>query len=208
MIKGRAHAKSRRAARFLQRGAIMADAKNAASGVQHGATAAGWQLAWGVLLILSGVLAVSMPGIAALATAIVFAWLLIFGGAFEIVYAIQTRGRDGFGWKLASGILTLVLGIAILVVPIAGVASLALMVGAFLFAGGITRTMLALRLKPRSGWGWILFDGLLSIGVAILIAIGWPQSSLAFIGLLTGFSLIATGVWRILLRHHLAAATK
>ena len=72
--------------------------------------------------------------------------------------------------------------------------------GAFLFASGITRTVLAFRLKPQRGWGWILFDGLLSIGLALLIAIGWPQSSLAFIGLLTGFTLILTGIWRIMLR--------
>jgi uncharacterized membrane protein HdeD (DUF308 family) len=180
----------------------MANAKDATPGAPLGVSGGGWQVVWGVLLIVSGILAVSMPGIAALATALIFAWLLIFGGGFEIVYAIQTRSRDGFGWKLASGVLTLVLGIAILIVPVAGVASLALMVGAFLFAGGVTRTMLAFRLKPQSGWGWILFDGLLSIAVAILIAIGWPQSSLAFIGLLTGFSLIATGIWRIVLRHH------
>ena len=180
----------------------MANAKDAAPAVALGTSGSGWQVVWGVLLIVSGVLAVLMPGIAALATALIFAWLLIFGGAFEIVYAVQTRSREGFGWKLASGVLTLVLGIAILIVPLAGVASLALMVGAFLLAGGIARTMLAFRLKPQSGWGWILFDGLLSIAVAILIAIGWPQSSLAFIGLLTGFSLIATGVWRIVLRNH------
>ena len=164
------------------------------------ASSTGWQIAWGILLIISGILAVLMPGIAALATALIFAWLLIFGGGCEIAYAIQTRDKDGFGWKLASGILTLVLGIAILVLPLAGAASLALLVGAFLFAGGITRTVLAFRLKPQRGWGWILFDGLLSIGLAVLIAIGWPQSSLAFIGLLTGFTLILTGIWRIMLR--------
>jgi len=176
----------------------MANAEDVAATASGG----GWQVVWGVALIAAGVLAVLMPGVAALATALIFAWVLIFGGGFEIVYAVQTRARHGFGWKLASGVLTLVLGIAILVVPVAGVASLALMVGAFLFAGGVTRTMLAFRLKPQPGWGWVLLDGLVSIAVAILIAIGWPQSSLAFIGLLTGFSLIATGVWRILLRNH------
>lgn len=169
------------------------------------ATGSGWRLAWGVLLIIAGILAVAMPGVAALATALVFAWLLIFGGGCEIAYAVQTRARPGFGWKLASGMLTLVLGLAILVVPLAGVASIALLVGGFLFAAGVTRTMLAFRMKPQRGWGWVLFDGLLSIAVAILIAIGWPQSSLAFIGLLTGFSLIMTGIWRIALRHHAAA---
>ena len=183
----------------------MADAKNAASAASPAAPGSGWQVVWGGLLIVSGVLAVLMPGIAALATALIFAWLLIFGGAFEIVHAIQTRTRNGFAWKLASGVLTLVLGIAILVVPIAGVASLALMVGAFLLAGGIARTMLAFRLKPHAGWGWILFDGLLSIAVVVLIAIGWPQSSQVMLRPSTrssGFSLIATGVWRIVLRNH------
>jgi uncharacterized membrane protein HdeD (DUF308 family) len=158
-----------------------------------------WQIAWGVLLIIAGILAVMMPGIAALATALFLAWLLIFCGGFEIAYAIQTRANDGFGWKMASGILTLLLGIAILAVPFAGIVSLALLVGAFLLVGGIARTMLAFRLKPQRGWGWVLFDGLLSIALAILIVIGWPQSSLAIIGLLTGFSLISTGVWRIVL---------
>lgn len=166
------------------------------------APSGGWQVAWGVLLIIIGILAVLMPGIAALATALFFAWLLIFGGAFEIAYAMHTRGHGGFGWKLASGILTLLLGISILMVPLAGVASLALLVGAFLFVGGVARAMLAFQLKPLRGWGWVLFDGLLAIALAILIAIGWPQSSLAFIGLLTGLSLISTGVWRIMLGRH------
>jgi uncharacterized membrane protein HdeD (DUF308 family) len=171
--------------------------------IDHGrpSTGSGRQVVWGVLLIVAGVLAVLMPGIAALATALVFGWLLVLSGVFEIVYAFQTRGHEGFGWKLASGILTLVLGLAIVVLPLAGVASIALLVGAFLFAGGVTRTLLAFRVRPRGGWGFVLFDGLLSIGLAILIAIGWPASSIAFVGLLTGFTLISTGIWRIMLRH-------
>src|SRR5574340_154028 len=160
----------------------------------------GWQVAWGIVLIACGILAVLMPEIAALATAVVFAWLLIVGGIGEIAYGIHTRVQAGFGWKLASGILTLVLGIAILAIPFAGVASLALLVGAFLLVSGISRTMLGWRLRPHRGWGWILFDGLLAIVIAILIAAGWPQSSLAFIGLLTGFTLIITGIWRLMLR--------
>lgn len=159
----------------------------------------GWQIAWGVLLVAVGILAVLMPGISALATALVLAWLLILGGIFEIVYAFQTRVLGGFGWKLASGVLTLVLGLAIALLPAAGAASLALLFGAFLLVGGIARLALALRIKPLHGWGWVMFDGVVSIIVAILIAIGWPASSLAFIGMLTGFWLIAAGVWRILL---------
>jgi uncharacterized membrane protein HdeD (DUF308 family) len=164
----------------------------------------GWYLVWGLLLIAAGVLAVLMPLVAALATGLVFGWLLVLAGGCEIVYAIQTRAQPHFGWKLASGVLTLVLGIAIVILPLAGVESLALLVGAFLFVGGIVRTSLAFRFRPRRGWGWVLFDGLLSIALAILIAAGWPASSIEFIGLLTGFVLISTGLWRIVL-HRLAA---
>lgn len=175
--------------------------------------AGGWVVAWGVLLIIAGFLAVMMPAAAALATTLVLGWVLIFAGGFEIVHAIQTRAQDGFILELLSAILTLVLGVWLLVSPIAAAASLALLIGAFLFASGVARTMHAFQWKPRNGWGWILFDGLLSIVLAILIAMRWPASSLDFIGLLTGFTLISTGVWRIVLGRALrsgaaTAATK
>ena len=166
----------------------------------------GWQIAWGVLLLLAGVLALMMPAVAALATALFLAWLLMLGGIFEIAYAVQTRTSPGFGWKLASGVLTLLLGLAIGVVPLAGVASLALLVGGFLLAGGVARIVLALRLKPLRGWGWVLFDGALSIVLAVLVMLGWPQTSLAIIGLMTGFSLLFTGLWRILLARREASS--
>jgi uncharacterized membrane protein HdeD (DUF308 family) len=165
----------------------------------------GWQVVWGILLIIAGILAVLMPGVAALATALVFGWLMVFSGIFEIAYAFQTRASGGFGWKLASAIITLVLGIAVVMLPLAGIASLALLVGVFLLASGIARAGLAFRMKPSRGWGWVLFDGILSIALGILVAIGWPASSIAIIGLLTGFTLISTGVWRIILRHGVVA---
>jgi uncharacterized membrane protein HdeD (DUF308 family) len=159
----------------------------------------GWQGSCGVLLIVLGFLAVLMPAVAALATAIVFAWLLILSGGFEVAHAIQTRAQRGFGWKLASGLLTLVLGLALLVMPVAGVASLALLVGSVLLVSGVARLMLAWRMRPSRGWGWVMFDGSLSVVLAVLIVVGWPGSSLAIIGLLTGFTLISSGVWRIVL---------
>jgi uncharacterized membrane protein HdeD (DUF308 family) len=85
------------------------------------------------------------------------------------------------------------------VFPVAGIATLALWIGAFLFAGGIVRLILAFRLRPAPGWGWVLVDAILSIVVGALIAWGWPAASIAFIGLLTGFWLLFSGIWRIML---------
>jgi uncharacterized membrane protein HdeD (DUF308 family) len=159
----------------------------------------GWSIAWGILLIIMGILALLMPGIAAIATVLTLAWLLILAGIVEIVHSFQTRHRAGFGWKLAAGIITLILGLLILFFPIAGVATLALWIGAFIFAGGIVRVILAFRVRPAKGWGWVLLDGILAIVIGGLIAWGWPASSIAFIGLLTGFWLLFSGIWRITL---------
>lgn len=176
----------------------MATAQPASSANPHGHRR-GWSVAWGIALIVIGILALLMPGVAALATVFMLAWLLIFAGIVELIHAFQTRRRSGFGWKLAAAVITLILGLCILLFPVAGIATLALWIGAFIFAGGIVRLILAFRVRPAKGWGWVLLDGLLAIVIGGLIAWGWPASSIAFIGLLTGFWLLFSGVWRIML---------
>jgi uncharacterized membrane protein HdeD (DUF308 family) len=169
-----------------------------AHGPQHGLSGSRtWHVISGIAFIVAGILALLMPGIAALATTLVFAWVLLLAGGFELVYAFHTRHDRGAAWRFVSAILTLVIGVVILAVPLVGVTTLAFLVGAFLFAGGVARTALAFHVRPLRGWGWILLDGILSILLALLVVIGWPGTSLALIGFLTGFWLIVSGVWRI-----------
>lgn len=158
-----------------------------------------WSVVWGVLMIFAGILAIMQPAVAALAFNLLLAWLLVFGGIFEIAAAIHERGKEGFGLKLLLGILTLLLGVFLLVQPAAGIASIALMIGAFVFAHGVSSAILAFKLKPRKGWGWVLTDAVLSIVIAILIAMGWPESSYQFLGILVGIAMMYGGLWRIVL---------
>lgn len=166
-----------------------------------GAAGSGWRVVYGLLLIVAGVAAIFMPAIAALSAALFLGWILLIGGAIEIAYAVQTRTLGHFGWKLTSGILDFVLGVAVLLLPGAAVASLGLLISAFLFLGGIARIVLSLRARPMRGWGWILGDGVLSLLLAILISIGWPESSVVIIGIMVGIWLLSAGMWRIALRH-------
>ena len=66
-----------------------------------------------------------------------------------------------------------------------------------LAAAGVVEFVLAFRIKPHRGWGWLLANGILSLALAMLIAIGWPLDSLVLIGYLVGFQIIAFGVARI-----------
>lgn len=168
--------------------------------------AGGWVIVWGVLLMVAGIVAIVEPAIAAMATALLIAWLFVFAGIVELVYAFQQRAHDGFPWKLIAGLATLAAGVCMLVFPTASLATLVLLIGALLMASGISSVLLAFKLRPRARWGWVLFDGALSIVIAIMIASGWPQNSIDFVGILVGFCLISNGVWRIMLGRALHAA--
>ena len=161
--------------------------------------AGGWVIVWGVSLIVAGIIAIVEPAVAAVATALLLAWLFAFAGVVELVYAFQQRAHDGLAWKVISGLALLALGVYMLLFPIASIATLALLIAAFLAASGISSVLLAFKLRPKQGWGWVMFDGALSIAIAAMIASGWPQNSIDFVGILVGFCLISGGMWRIML---------
>lgn len=159
----------------------------------------GWSLALGILLLIAGIAALVYPVVAAVAATLYVGWFAIIAGVIAVVIAIKTRAEPSFGWRLLVGVVYLALGFLLVANPIAGAASLALFVGALLAAAGVVEIALAYRLKPRKGWGWLLANGIVSILLAVMIAIGWPLGSLVLIGYLVGFQIIACGVARIAL---------
>jgi len=171
----------------------------------------GWSLVLGILLVIAGALALVFPVMAAVAASLYVGWFAIIAGVIELVVAIRTRSEPHFGWRLVEALVYLVLGFLLVRNPIAGAASLALVVGALIAASGVVEIMLAVRHKPKKGWGWLLTSGILSILFAVLIAIGWPLGSLVLIGYLVGFQIIMAGVARIAMglggRQPTAAAT-
>ena len=157
----------------------------------------GWSLALGILLVIAGVAALIFPLLAAVTAALYIGWFALIAGVIAIWVAISTRSEPNFGWRLAVGVLYIVLGVLLVGNPVAGAASLALLVGALMTVSGIVEIMLAIRRRPHSGWGWLLANGILSILLAILIVIGWPVGSLVLIGYLVGFQIITCGIARI-----------
>ena len=137
----------------------------------------GWSLALGVLLVVAGIMALVYPVVASITAALYIGWFALIAGVIAIVVA---------GFLLVTN-------------PVAGAASLALLVGALMVASGVVELMLAFRMKPRAGWGWLLANGVLSIVLAIMIAVGWPMGSLVLIGYLVGFQIITCGIARIAL---------
>jgi len=47
--------------------------------------------------------------------------------------------------------------------------------------------------KWRSGWGWMVFNGIVSLLLALLFLIGWPATSMWLVGLYISISLLFDG---------------
>jgi uncharacterized membrane protein HdeD (DUF308 family) len=105
----------------------------------------------GVAGIVAGVLAFAWPGITELVMLFVIAGWLLATGVFEIVAAIQLRRYIEDEWVLAlSGVLSVILGLALAVLPLEGLLAIAWWIGAYSIAFGVLLLALAFRLRT---WG-------------------------------------------------------
>jgi uncharacterized membrane protein HdeD (DUF308 family) len=157
----------------------------------------GWSIGLSVLMIIAGVLAIVIPPVAGLTVLLVVAWLLMFSGAFHFVFAWHTRTSGAMIWELLLGVLYIAVGAYALVHPAAGLASLTLLLAAYLFVEGVLELVLSFRLRPMAGSTWLLFDGIVTLILGVLIWRTWPSSSEWVIGTLVGISMLFSGVSRL-----------
>jgi uncharacterized membrane protein HdeD (DUF308 family) len=165
----------------------------------------GWFLVLGIALIVLGVVALAMPHVATDITILTFGWLLIIGGAFEAVAAIEARRWSGFFLHLLGGVLYVVVGILLVANPGAGALTLTLLLAALYLVEGVFQVVGAVALRFPN-WGWAVFGGLITALVGALIWAQWPSSAVWVIGLFVGIDLIFRGwawVTLALAAHHL-----
>jgi uncharacterized membrane protein HdeD (DUF308 family) len=98
---------------------------------------------------------------------------------------------------LFSGILQIVIGYFFVADPLEGRMTLALLLSLFFAMDGVAKIYLALMFRPLARWGWLIFCGLASLLMAVIVWAGWPGTALWVPGLLLGINLIFTG-WALL----------
>lgn len=161
--------------------------------------ASGWSIGLGILMITAGVVAMFAPWEAGLVITIVVGWSAIFNGIAQIIFGVRTHG----GWhvllEVLLGIIYIIAGIYLLMHPIGGLLALTLILASFLLVYGVFALVLAFQIKPRGGWGWVLFDGVITILLGILIWAHWPFNSDWVVGTLFGISIFMSGVTRLMM---------
>jgi uncharacterized membrane protein HdeD (DUF308 family) len=157
-----------------------------------------WSIVLSVLMMVSGVLAICIPPIAGLAVTVMFGWLLIVTGALHLGFAWRGHGAANVIVEILVAVLYGAIGFYMLARPVAGLASLTLAIAAYLVAKGVLEGVIAFKLRPLPGTGWLLFDGILTIAIAAMIASAWPGSAAWAVGVLVGIAMISSGFARLM----------
>jgi uncharacterized membrane protein HdeD (DUF308 family) len=149
----------------------------------------------GFLLGVLGLAAVVAPFLAGLVAAAFFGWLFLISGLVGLVFTLRAREAPGFAWSLLSAILALVAGAVLLWSPLAGLATLTVVLTAFFVVDGIFMIVLALthRRALSARWGWLLANGLIDLFLAGVIIAGLPGTLLWAFGLVVGIDLVFGG---------------
>ena len=158
-----------------------------------------WSITVGILLIVIGLAAIAVPFLAGVAASLLFGWLLVIAGIAHLVYAWSERRAGAVLWQILIGAVYLIAALYMLVFPIAGVATLTLVVAFYIVAEGAFEVAVFVRLRRLHGAAWFLLNGLVSLLLGGLILLYWPFSSLWAVGTLMGISLLLGGIARITL---------
>ncbi len=151
----------------------------------------------GILLMLIGLAAMVFAVVSSVVTTLFIAWTMVIAGVVELVIAFRaTRGRE-FVLKLLLGILYCGLGLYTLFYPLVGTAALTLTFAILLLVDAGLELGLAFHLRGLPGWGWILFDAIITGLLGIFIVARWPSSSFWVLGTFVGVSIFITGLARV-----------
>jgi uncharacterized membrane protein HdeD (DUF308 family) len=159
----------------------------------------GWSIALAVLMTLVGLFAIIVPIVSGIAATLVVGWFFSVVGILHFLFAWKTHSTSGVLWEILLGVLYVFSGFYLLFHPVAGLASLTLLLAAYLLVKGVLQIVHYFQLQPRHGSGWLLFDGIVSLILAVMIWRSWPFSSAWVIGTLVGISLLFTGFSRLMI---------
>lgn len=107
-----------------------------------------WSVVEGLLGIVAGVIAVLLPGTAAVALVLVIGAWAVITGALEIYGAIKLREQiSGELWLVLAGIGSILFGLLLFIFPTMGVVTLTWLIGGFAIVFGVLFIMVGLRLR-------------------------------------------------------------
>lgn len=162
----------------------------------------------GILMLICGILAIGSPLVAGMSVTVVVGVMLLVGGIAQCFLAFQA-GAFGKGLLIfIMGALTAVAGFYLFNQPLAGLASITLILAAYFVVTGVSELIAAFQIRPAAGWGMMLFDGIVTLLLGVMIWKQFPLSGAWAVGILFGIKLVVGGLTLVFIGRSVRGAAK
>ena len=157
----------------------------------------------GILMVITGVLALIYPSLASVAIVRLLGWFLIASGVFQGFGLIGAREVPYFWMELLSAVLAIVIGVLLLRHTDAGLLFFSVLFLIYFMIEGMVKAIFAFIIRPFPNWGWVLASGLLGIVFAVYLWANLSTVSDWMLGVLLGVLLLVEGTaltslaWRV-----------
>ncbi len=150
----------------------------------------------GIFMLVAGIYTFINPEASYQALSIIFSIAFLMSGILEIVFAISNRkSMKGWGWTLALGILTTVLGVLLITHPAVTMASLPFYVGFMVMFTSFWSIGTALDLKDAGVMDWGTLMVLAVLGIIFSFILIWnPEFGGLALVFWVGIALIVSSV--------------
>jgi uncharacterized membrane protein HdeD (DUF308 family) len=160
-------------------------------GIKQNAKTAKWV---GLFLVVAGIIAIFAPMVTGISVVLMVGILLIVGGAAQLLLAFKA-GSFGSGILVfLVGGLTLLVGLYMMARPGIALATLTLFLAAYFVISGLAEVFSAFGARPAEGWGWLMFGGIVSVLLGVMVWRQFPVSGVWAVGILVGVRLLMSGL--------------
>ena len=129
----------------------------------------------GVIAIAVGCVAIVVPAVSSVGTAIFIGWILLIAGAFLVAGAFSAHSIGTVVLRLLWAFLTVIVGLYLIVEPHNGTLTLTLVLGIYFLFMGLTRVTVAFLGRGRPNAGLVGLSGFAGLLIGILILAKLPE---------------------------------
>ncbi|MDR2010125.1 MAG: DUF308 domain-containing protein [Bacteroidales bacterium] len=166
----------------------------------------------GVIAIILGIWSIVTPETTLITLSYIFILAFVISGIFEIIFSVANKNiLNGWGWSLASGIIELLLGLLLLMLPLPIVTTMFVyLIGFWIMFRSIWTIGEAVEIQQMGvkNWGWLLAIGIISVIFSFIFLVSPMIFKGTFIIAFASIAFTLYGIYRILLSFRLRSIYK
>lgn len=148
----------------------------------------------GVVSMILGILAMLAPGLTGFSVLLFLGIIVIVAGIVQIFWATKADASSKKYLSMIIGILTLICGILLTANPLFASGVLTVLLALYFIIDGLFEIVASLQRKPVEGWGLLMFGGIVSLILGLLIWRQFPLAGVWAMGILIGIKLFLIGL--------------